>query len=166
MLTKEDIAAIQQIVAPICAGMNQLHEDMSEMRRELNEVKAEQKQMRIELNELREDVNELRKDVDVLRKDVDILRKDVDCLRKDVDQLCQDVKVLKEEQQWMREKVLHVEALIEIEICPHMNIIIENYEPAARSFRVTVEKVEAMEKDIEQIKSVVIEHSAKLNTVA
>ena len=59
-----------------------------------------------------------------------------------------------------------IELLLENEIIPTLNLLVENCVPAALDFRSATERIDNIEQDVDALKRVVSDHSATLNEIA
>lgn len=59
-----------------------------------------------------------------------------------------------------------IEVSIESEIKPNIQLLAENYVPAAKKYETESEKIESIETDVNILKKVVTEHSEKLQQLA
>lgn len=69
------------------------------------------------------------------------------------------LKAIKDEQ-------VRTNLVIENDIRHNINILVENYVPAANRYEKAVDQIEAMQADIDIIKKVVAEHSEKLQKIS
>lgn len=70
-----------------------------------------------------------------------------------------DIETIKNEQR-------RINIIIENEIRSDIKLLAENYMPAAKKYEREVAKIEAMQADIDVLKSVVREHSEKLQKIS
>ena len=70
-----------------------------------------------------------------------------------------DIKSIKDEQ-------TRINLIIENEIQHNINILDENYVPAAKRYEKTTAQLEAMQADIDIMKKVITEHSEKLQKIS
>ena len=70
-----------------------------------------------------------------------------------------DIKSIKDEQ-------TRINLIIENEIQHNINILAENYVPAAKRYEKTTAQLEAMQADIDIMKKVITEHSEKLQKIS
>lgn len=66
----------------------------------------------------------------------------------------------------IRQDVQRTNLTIENEIRPQIQLLAENYVPAAKRYEKEVETIAAMQEDIGLLKKVVREHSSKLDKVS
>lgn len=76
-----------------------------------------------------------------------------------------DVK-LKAELQPIKDDITSIKLDIENTIKPQIQILAENYLPAAKRYERAVAKVDAMQADIDIMKKVISEHSEKLQKIS
>lgn len=63
-------------------------------------------------------------------------------------------------------RITKIEVAIESEIKPNIQLLAENYVPAAKRYEAESEKMEHLESDVDLLKKVVTEHSEKLQQLA
>lgn len=66
----------------------------------------------------------------------------------------------------LQDDITSIKLDIENTIKPQLQLLSENYVPAAKRFEKTATQIEAMKADIDILKKVVAEHSEKLNKTA
>lgn len=80
-------------------------------------------------------------------------------LKAELEPLKKDVKSIREEQ-------TRINLIIENEIQHDIQLLAENYVPAAKRYEKATAKIEAMQTDIEILKKVVTDHSEKLQKIS
>lgn len=75
-------------------------------------------------------------------------------------------KKLDSKLQPLQDDITSIKIDIENTIKPQLQLLSENYVPAAKRFEKASAKIEAMQADIDILKKVVTEHSDKLNRIA
>ena len=80
-------------------------------------------------------------------------------LKAELEPLKKDVKSIREEQ-------ARINLIIENEIQHDIQLLAENYVPAAKRYEKATAKIEAMQADIEILKKVVTDHSEKLQKIS
>ena len=70
-----------------------------------------------------------------------------------------DIKSIKDEQ-------TRINLIIENEIQHDINILVENYVPAAKRYQDATAQIQAMQADIDIIKKVISDHSEKLKKIS
>lgn len=80
-------------------------------------------------------------------------------LKAELEPLKKDVKSIREEQ-------TRINLIIENEIQHDIQLLAENYVPAAKRYEKATAKIEAMQADIEILKKVVTDHSEKLQKIS
>ena len=86
----------------------------------------------------------------------DIMDKKLDARLKPIEN---DIKSIKDEQ-------TRINLIIENEIRSDIKLLIENYLPAAQRYEKSTAQIEAMQADIDVMKSVIREHSEKLQKIS
>ena len=69
---------------------------------------------------------------------------------------------LKAELQPLKDDIRDIKLDIENTIQPQIQLLAENYVPAAKRYEVAVPKIEAMQADIDIMKKVIAEHSEQI----
>ena len=163
-LTNEDLSAIAQL----------MDTKLSELDAKFD-VKLEKniQPLRQDIRSLKEEVSELRQDVSVLKKEVTILKEDVSALKQDVSVLKQDVSVLKhkvsaleKEVDNLKQGLSHISLHLENVTDKQLQILAENYLPAAKRFTEAVSQIEELQNDNKIIKQVLAKHSEILQGFA
>lgn len=77
-----------------------------------------------------------------------------------------DIKDLGNKVNDLNNKVTNIELTLENEIIPNIQLLAENYVPAAKRYEKTADKIESMQADIDILKKVVTEHGAKLQRIS
>ena len=78
----------------------------------------------------------------------------------------EELKELREGQKEFRDEQKRINLIIENDILHGINILVENYVPAAKRFEKAVERMDAMQADIDIMKKVLAEHSEKLEKIS
>lgn len=73
---------------------------------------------------------------------------------------------LKNELQPMKDDIQNIKLKIENVIEPNIQLLAENYVPAAKKYEKETEKIAALQVDVELLKKVVEEHSVKLQKIS
>ena len=66
----------------------------------------------------------------------------------------------------LQDEQTRINLIIENEIQHNINILAENYVPAAKRYEKTTAQLEAMQADIDIMKKVITEHSEKLQKIS
>lgn len=80
-----------------------------------------------------------------------------------------DIKLksaLQAELQPLKDDIRYIKLHLENETDKRIQLLAENYVPAAKRYEKAVPEIEAMQADIEIMKNVITEHSEKLNKLA
>lgn len=151
-LTKEDLNAISQLLD-------------TKFQSELQPIKNDIRTLKEDVQSLKEDVQSLKEDVQILKSDVQILKEEVQILKEDVQNLKEDVQSLKDRVQNLENRVYAMELHMENVTDKNIQILAENYMPAAVRYEKALSQMERMQADIEIIKKVVIRHSRKIQAL-
>ena len=145
-LTNEDLLAISQLLdTKLDARLKPIENDIKSIRDEQILMKDEQRKLRDEQRKLWEGQKELR---DEQRKQRE------------------ELKELREGQKELRDEQKRINLIIENDILHGINILVENYVPAVKRFEKAVERMDAMQADIDIMKKVLAEHSEKLEKIS
>ena len=66
----------------------------------------------------------------------------------------------------IKDEQTRINLIIENEINHNINMLVENYVPAAKRYEKATAQIEAMQSDVELLKKVVTEHSEKLQKIS
>lgn len=107
----------------------------------------------------------IKNDIRTLKEDVQMLKSDVQSLKEEVQILKEDVQSLKDRVQNLENRVYAMELHMENVTDKNIQILAENYMPAAVRYEKALSQMERMQADIEIIKKVVIRHSRKIQAL-
>lgn len=82
-------------------------------------------------------------------------------LKAELQPIKEDVAELKERVVTLEDGQKRTSLIIENEICPKINLLIENYVPASKRYQEATAQIEDMQDDIIMLKKVVTSHSKK-----
>lgn len=191
-LTNEDLSAIAQLmdtklseldakfdvkleknIQPLRQDIRSLKEEVSELRQDVSVLKKEVTILKEDVSALKQDVSALKQDVSVLKQDVSVLKLKVATLEKDISALKQDVSVLKhkvsaleKEVDNLKQGLSHISLHLENVTDKQLQILAENYLPAAKRFTEAVSQIEELQNDNKIIKQVLAKHSEILQGFA
>ena len=170
-LTNEDLSAIAQLMDTKLSELDakfdvKLEKSIQPLRQDIRSLKEE-------VSELRQDVSVLKKEVTILKEDVSVLKLKVATLEKDISALKQDVSVLKhkvsaleKEVDNLKQGLSHISLHLENVTDKQLQILAENYLPAAKRFTEAVSQIEELQNDNKIIKQVLAKHSEILQGFA
>lgn len=147
-LTREDLYAISQL----------LDTKLQPVQEDIRSLKTDVQVLKTDVQVLKEDVRELKEDVQILKDEVTYLKEDVRILKDEVAHLKEDVQNLQIRVHGLE---LHMENVTDRNI----QLLVENYMPAAIRYETAISQMETMRVDIEIIKKVVIKHSQKIQAL-
>jgi hypothetical protein len=87
-------------------------------------------------------------------------------IREDISVLKEDVSDLKTSVRNLDERQKRIELKIEVDILPNLQLLAENYLPAAKRYVESTSRMDKMQNDIEVMKSVLREHSRQLQLIS
>ncbi len=152
-LTNEDLLAISQLLdTKLDARLKPIENDIKSIRDEQILMKDEQRRLWEGQKGLCDEQRKLWEGQKELR----------DEQRKQREEL----KELREGQKELRDEQKRINLIIENDILHGINILVENYVPAAKRFEKAVERMDAMQADIDIMKKVLAEHSEKLEKIS
>ena len=173
-LTNEDLLAISQLLdTKLDARLKPIENDIKSIRDEQILMKDEQRRLWEgqkglcdEQRKLWEGQKELRDEQKKIRDEQKELRDEQKELRDEQRKQREDLKELREGQKELRDEQKRINLIIENDILHGINILVENYVPAAKRFEKAVERMDAMQADIDIMKKVLAEHSEKLEKIS
>lgn len=139
ILMKDEQRRLWEGQKGLCDEQRKLWEGQKELRDEQKKIRDEQKELRDEQKELRDEQRKQREEL---------------------------IKELREGQKELRDEQKRINLIIENDILHGINILVENYVPAAKRFEKAVERMDAMQADIDIMKKVLAEHSEKLEKIS
>ena len=77
-----------------------------------------------------------------------------------------DIKSIKDEQTRIKDEQTRINLIIENDIFHDINILVENYVPAAKRYQDATSQIEAMQADMDIMKKVISDHSEKLKKIS
>ena len=109
-------------------------------------------EIQAELQPLKDDISHIKGDINYMKSDINHLNNDVSNIKSDINHLNDDINSIK----------MHLENVTD----KNIQLLAENYVPAAKRYEKATAKIEAMQTDIDVIKSVILEHSDKLQKIS
>ena len=77
-----------------------------------------------------------------------------------------DIKSIKDEQTRIKDEQTRINLIIENDILHDINILVENYVPAAKRYQDATSQIEARQADMDIMKKVISDHSEKLKKIS
>ncbi len=77
-----------------------------------------------------------------------------------------ELQPIKEQLKDVQNDIRDFKIYVENEIEPKIQLLAENYVPAAKRYERTTSEIEEMKKDIDIMKKVIVEHSEKLQKIS
>ena len=136
-----------------------LETDVGGLKADVQDLKMDVGDLKTDVGDLKTDVGDLKTDVGGLKADVQDLKMDVGDLKTDVGSLKADVCGLKGEMRYIRVVQL------ENNVIPRLSTIESCYLDTSRRYMDRTEQIDNMTANIEVLKSVVSEHSRKLEKI-
>ncbi len=109
-------------------------------------------EIQAELQPLKDDISHIKGDINYMKSDINHLNDDVSNIKSDINHLNDDINSIK----------MHLENVTD----KNIQLLAENYVPAAKRYEKATAKIETMQTDIDVIKSVILEHSDKLQKIS
>lgn len=100
-------------------------------------------------------------DIRFIRDEQILMRDEQSRLRDEQALMRKEQALMREEQALMKEEQARINLIIENDILHAINILVENYLPAAKRYENATEKIESMQTDIDIMKKVIADHSEK-----
>ncbi len=145
-LTKEDLSAISQLL------------DVK-LKAELQPIKADIRDISPHLEKVDERLDALGQRLDALEQHLEKVDERLDALEQHLEKVDERLDVLEQD---LRNVKMHLENVTDRNI----QLLSENYVPAAKRYEQAAEQMEAMQDDIDILKKAVAEHSAKLQKIS
>ena len=105
-------------------------------------------------------------DIRFIRDEQILMRDEQSRLRDEQALMRKEQALMREEQALMKEEQARINLIIENDILHAINILVENYLPAAKRYENATEKIESMQTDIDIMKKVIADHSEKLKKIS
>ena len=105
-------------------------------------------------------------DIRFIRDEQILMRDEQSRLRDEQALMRKEQALMIEEQALMKEEQARINLIIENDILHAINILVENYLPAAKRYENATEKIESMQTDIDIMKKVIADHSEKLKKIS
>ena len=160
MLTKEDLKELSQLLD------TKLKAELDPLKKDIREVKATLEEHGKILNEhseiLQEHSKMLQEHGEILHEHSEILQEHSKILQEHSEILQEHSKMLQEHSQGIREIRLELEN----EIRPAIQILVENYVPAAQRYEKDSRRLDQVISDVEVLKKVVSGHSSQIRQLA
>ena len=160
MLTKEDLKELSQLLD------TKLKAELDPLKKDIREVKATLEEHGKILNEhskiLQEHSEILHEHSKILQEHSEILHEHSKILQEHSEILHEHSKMLQEHSQGIREIRLELEN----EIRPAIQMLVENYVPAAQRYEKDSRRLDQVISDVEVLKKVVSGHSSQIRQLA
>ena len=105
-------------------------------------------------------------DIRFIRDEQILMRDEQSRLRDEQALMRKEQALMRPEQPLMKEEQARINLIIENDILHAINILVENYLPAAKRYENATEKIESMQTDIDIMKKVIADHSEKLKKIS
>jgi len=87
-------------------------------------------------------------------------------IKSDIKAIRDEQTLIKDEQRRMKDEQTRIRLIIENDVLHAINILSENYVPAAKRYEKAADQIEAMQSDIDIMKKVLADHSEKLKKIS
>ncbi|NBH99381.1 hypothetical protein D7Y41_28865 [Anaerotruncus sp. 1XD22-93] len=165
-ILKEDVSALKQDVSALKQDVSALKQDVSVLKQDVSVLKQDVSVLKQDVSALKQDVSVLKQDVSVLKLKVATLEKDISALKQDVSVLKHKVSALEKEVDNLKQGLSHISLHLENVTDKQLQILAENYLPAAKRFTEAVSQIEELQNDNKIIKQVLAKHSEILQGFA
>ena len=105
-------------------------------------------------------------DIRFIRDEQILMRDEQSRLRDEQALMRKEQALMRQQQALMKEEQARINLIIENDILHAINILVENYLPAAKRYENATEKIESMQTDIDIMKKVIADHSEKLKKIS
>ncbi len=116
-------------------------------------------ELQAELQPLKDDITSMKDDMYSMKGEISSMKDDMYSMKNEISSINGQIDFLKNEQ-------IKTSLMIENEILPGMKLLKENYIPASKRYMQESARIESMQADIEVMKSVIREHSEKLQKIS
>lgn len=167
-LTQEDLLSISNLLdvkiqAGLQAELQPINDSIRDLRfcihSELESIKNDICNLYAELQIVKNDINGLRSELQAAKDDINGLRSELQAVK-------DDIRTLKDEINSLNYRVTRLEVHIENVTDKNIQLLAENYVPAAKRYEKTSAQIDAMRVDIEIIKGAIEHHSEALHKLA
>ena len=123
-------------------------------------------EIQAELQPLKDDISHIKGDINYMKSDINHLNDDVSNIKSDINHLNDDVSNIKSDINHLNDDINSIKMHLENVTDKNIQLLAENYVPAAKRYEKATAKIETMQTDIDVIKSVILEHSDKLQKIS
>ena len=123
-------------------------------------------EIQAELQPLKDDISHIKGDINYMKSDINHLNNDVSNIKSDINHLNDDVSNIKSDINHLNDDINSIKMHLENVTDKNIQLLAENYVPAAKRYEKATAKIEAMQTDIDVIKSIILEHSDKLQKIS
>ena len=123
-------------------------------------------EIQAELQPLKDDISHIKGDINYMKSDINHLNNDVSNIKSDINHLNDDVSNIKSDINHLNDDINSIKMHLENVTDKNIQLLAENYVPAAKRYEKATAKTEAMQTDIDVIKSIILEHSDKLQKIS
>lgn len=122
--------------------------------------------LRAELQPIKDDIKELKDRVTRVEDDIAEMKGDIAELKDRVTRVEGDIVEMKGDIAGLKDKVTRIDLHLENVTDKNIQILAENYLPAAKKFEKVALQVQNIQEDVDVWKGVVVEHSQILNKIS
>ena len=123
-------------------------------------------EIQAELQPLKDDISHIKGDINYMKSDINHLNNDVGNIKSDINHLNDDISNIKSDINHLNDDINSIKMHLENVTDKNIQLLAENYVPAAKRYEKATAKIETMQTDIDVIKSVILEHSDKLQKIS
>ena len=180
-LTSEDLLAISQLLdTKLDARLKPMENDIKSIRDEQILMKDEQRRFRDEQalmkNELKlfrdeqalmkEEQTRFRDELALMKEAQAHFRDEQTLMKKEQALMKDELNLVRDELSLVKKEQTRISLILENDVLHAVNILSENYLPAAKRYESATEKIAAMQTDIDIMKKVIADHSEKLQKIS
>jgi chromosome segregation ATPase len=162
LLLKDDVQTLKSDVQLLKDNVQTLKSDVQLLKDDVQALKSDVQVLKGDVQVLKDDVQVLKDDIQVLKDDVQVLKDDVQVLKDDAQVLKDDIQASKDNLLALDFKVTKTQVHLENITDKNLQLLAENYMPAAKRYEKAFKQLEIIQTDIDLIKKVVTDHSQRL----
>ena len=132
-----------------------IKEDISNIKRDIIDMKKGMLDMKKDILNMKEDISNMQEDIVKMKEDISEIREDMSGMEMRITNLEVEVKDIKA-------KVSHIELVVESDVKPRLQNIESCYLATYQRYIEETKDMQVIKMDVEVLKSVVAEHSKKL----
>lgn len=174
-LTQEDLLSISNLLnvkiqAGLQAELQPVNDSIRDLRffiqSEHELIKNDIRNLFAELQGVKDDIRNLFAELQAVKDDISNLYAELRAVKDDISGIHSEMRTLKDEVNGLNYRVTRLELHIENVTDKNIQLLAENYVPAAKRYEKATAQIESMRTDMEIIKSAIEHHSEALHKLA